>query len=312
MRALVLEGPRRLSARSVPMPRPAPGGVLVTVELAGLGGSECAGYAAPGIRPVPSIMGHGIIGTVADGRRVAVNPLRSCRQCRDCRSGQPQRCAAWSMIGVQTDGGCAQAVAVPEDALEELPGDLTWEQAAFAEPFANAVHAWELAGNPRDRIAILGAGGLGLGLVVCAAVTHSESITIADLSANRLAAAVALGATETGTAIAGHYDFVFDTVGSAETRRAALELTRPGGTCILLGFAAPLLEIEAGRFIRSERRLLGSFAYSDREFRSGLELAARCSPDWVESLAFDEVEPFLKRCLAGDFSIVKAVLRPNR
>ena len=37
----------------------------------------------------------------------------------------------------------------------------------------------------------------------------------------------------------------------------------------------------------------------------------RCKADWVANLSFAEVEPLLQRYLEGDFSTVKAALRPN-
>ena len=85
-----------------------PDEVVIDVAVAGIGGSEYLGYNNPGIRTLPNIMGHGFAGTTAEGRRVAVNPLRSCGTCAYCRQGLGQLCDDWHLIGVQSDGGFAQ------------------------------------------------------------------------------------------------------------------------------------------------------------------------------------------------------------
>jgi len=297
-------------------PAAEPNAVVIDVAVAGVGGSEYLGYNNPGIRNLPNIMGHGFAGTTAEGRRVAVNPLRSCGTCEYCRRELHQLCDDWHLIGVQSDGGFAQQVAVPEAAMVALPDHLSWEQAAFVEPFANAVNAWELSGADAGcSVAVLGAGGLGLGLVACAAGAGCAQIAVSDLSRTRLDAAAELGATACGNDTEAHpggsYDVVFDTVGSADSRRQAIELTRKAGTCVLMGFAAPDLEANAGAFIRSQRRLLGAFVYSMTQFQTAVGLAGRCKADWVANLSFAEVEPLLQRYLEGDFSTVKAALRPN-
>ncbi len=313
LKALLLEGERRLSLLDIDAPVAGPGQVFVDVEVASIGGSEYLGYKNPGIRRLPNIMGHGIAGVTAEGRRVAVNPLQSCGTCDDCLRGRYQLCSSWELIGVQSNGGFAQKVVVPATALVDLPDDLSWEQAAFVEPFANSVNAWELSGaDTGDTVAIVGAGGLGLGLVACAAEADCEEIAVADLSSGRLRAATELGANSVSADLTGRYDVVFDTVGSAEARQKAIALTRKSGTCVLLGFATPMLEIDAGDFIRSQKRIVGAFVYSVQHFMNAIQLVRRCRREWVTNLTFLEVEPLLLKYLDGDFSTVKAALRPNR
>ena len=312
MKALVLEGSRALRLREIEAPEARPGEALVRVEVAGIGGSEYLGFANPGIRPLPNVMGHSIAGIAADGRRVAVNPLRGCGTCAACLADLVQLCDSWSLIGVQSDGGFAQVVSVPMESFVELPEDLSWEQAAFVEPFANSVNAWEISGaGSSDRIAVIGAGGLGLGLTACAAEAGCETLAVCDLSPTRLQAARDLGASYVGEALDGRYDVVFDTVGSADTRQMALEATRSGGHCVFLGFASALTEIDISAVIRQQKRLSGAFVYSAGQFSRALGLARLCHRDWVRNLSFDGVVPLLEGYLAGDFSVVRAALRPN-
>jgi NADPH:quinone reductase-like Zn-dependent oxidoreductase len=59
--------------REISNPTPLDNQTIVTVVAAGIGGSEYLGFHNPGIRPLPNVMGHGIVGVIASGERVAVS-----------------------------------------------------------------------------------------------------------------------------------------------------------------------------------------------------------------------------------------------
>ena len=136
-----------------------------------------------------------------------------------------------------------------------------------------------------------------------------ESVSATDLSDNRLDIAKMLGASEVDPRQT--YDTVFDTVGTAEARKTAMDLTCKLGRCIWMGFSTPFQEIAANELIRSQRTITGAFAYSAQQFVEATKLAGRARPDWVTNLAFTEMECQLQAYLAGDFSTVKAALRPS-
>jgi len=314
VKKLVLEKKETLTLVELALPEPDADHEIVEVELAGIGGSEYLGFRNPGIRVLPNAMAHGIVGTTLDGRRVAVNPLQSCGQCACCSQDLPQLCDNWSMIGVHSDGGFAQQLAVPSSSLVELPASLCWEKAAFIEPFANSVNALDVSDASGDStVAIIGAGGLGLGLVAACVDVGCREIVISDPSTIRVKAARYLGATSLLKSSSDDtFDLVFDTVGTVSSRACAVAATKRMGTCILLGFGEPQIELDGGALIRAQKRIIGAFAYSMSQFKRAIELAKRCNPEWVESLAFSEVQAQLQKFVADDFSIVKAALRPNR
>ena len=313
MKALILENKRTLQIREYDTPKTADDHVIIDVEIAGIGGSEYLGYNNPGIRPLPSIMGHGFAGVTPEGKRVAVYPLTGCNTCQYCLNNQTQLCISWSLIGVQSNGGFAEKVSVPRDSVVDLPERLSWEQAVFVEPFANSVNAWHLSQAIKSHsVAIIGAGGLGLGLVACAKQSSCLSISVADLSENRRMATLEMGATEANPTLNGEYDIVFDTVGSTETRVQAIEVTKKGGKVVFLGFETPLQELNISEIIRHQKRLIGSFVYSKSQFEAAIELAQMCNSSWVTSIGFSEVEEYLIRFLENDFSTIKVALRPNQ
>jgi len=319
MKALVLDAPKKMVVREINDPIPLDYQTIVTVVAAGIGGSEYLGFHNPGIRPVPNVMGHGIVGVIVSGERVAVFPLSGCGDCHYCSTQQAQLCDHWSLIGVQTQGGFAEKVAVPTSNLFSLPESISWEQAAFIEPFANSVNAWELSGaTPKSSIAIVGAGGLGLGLVACAHVQGCSNITVIEPSNNRREAARMLGAhnmvddvknisaDNNDTAV---FDVVFDTVGSVSAKRTAIDITKKNGVCVFLGFEMPTVDINISEIIRHQKKLSGSFVYSPEQFQKAIALVENCRSEWVRNITVDEVESMLADFLSGDFSVIKAVLR---
>jgi S-(hydroxymethyl)glutathione dehydrogenase/alcohol dehydrogenase len=126
-----------------------------------------------------------------------------------------------------------------------------------------------------SRVAVIGAGGVGLNVVQGAAIAGCERIIAIDLRPRPLEIAREFGATDTigGTdasldvaesvreLTAGRgADFVFDTVGSPATLALALSATRKGGAVVLTGLSR--MDAQAAfpmfPFVMQEKRLLGS------------------------------------------------------
>jgi threonine dehydrogenase-like Zn-dependent dehydrogenase len=308
MQALVFTGPGAMELQSVPRPEPG-NGVLVSVRAAGICGSELHGFRSVGFRKPPLIMGHEFAGETADGRRVVVNPLVSCGHCDLCTAGRPQVCRSRELLGVQRPGGFAERVAVPASTLHDLPDAMSWETAALVEPLANAVHAWrQVADSTGDRVAVVGAGTIGL---VCLLVARRAGLDVAvvDVVPERLDLAERLGATECRTSLDGEYDVVVDAVGKASTRRSAVAAVRPAGTAVLIGLAEPEAGFDANDLVRSEKRVVGSFAYAPQDFAEALELAGDVDLDWVTPVSLADSQRTFMALAEGAALPVKAVIR---
>ena len=312
MKALMLEDKRKLTLLDVEDPVASANSQLISIKSTSIGGSEYLGFNNPGLRPLPSIMGHGFSGVTSVGKRVTVYPLSGCGQCQFCLADKVQLCDQWSLIGVQTEGGFAEKIAVPRDQLFDLPEDLTWEQSVFIEPFANAINAWEISNATRnDSIAIIGAGSIGLGIVAHAQLSESKYVHVAELSSSRRNAAMMLGASHVADKLTESYDIVFDTIGSLESRDQAISLSKKGGVCVFVGFETPNMNLNMSEIIRHQKVLKGSFVYSKQQFSQAIELAKSCDNSWVKNVSFGEVEMTLSRFIEGDFSEIKIALRPD-
>ena len=304
-------GPGVLELQDVAEPEVAEGDVLVQVRSVGICGSELHGARHPGFRKPPLIMGHEFAGTSAAGDRVVINPMLSCGHCELCRGGLRQVCRERQIIGVHRAGGFAERVAVPGSTLRPVPDWLSWDAAAMVEPAANAVHAWNRSGaGPGARVAVLGCGAIGLLCLLTALDGGAGSVDVTDLDPGRLAQARRLGAAAAGSGLTGDYDVIIDAVGTSLTRAQSVQHQRPGGTAVWLGLAQDSPGFDGNALIRSEKRVLGSFAYSDEEFARATELLRNWDLSWTPHYPLADGAEIFTGLMNGGLDPVKALLLP--
>ncbi len=276
------------------------GSVAVRPQAAGICGSEVEGFLGrqPNRKP-PLVMGHELAGVVVEvgpgadpawlGRRVAVNPVISCRSCPLCASGQRNLCPARRLIGVHEPGGFAEVATAPQANVVPLPADMAPQLGALVEPLANGVHAASLAlAEPpvAGAGAVIGAGAIGVLALQAVRAGCGSRLHVLELDAGRRAQAAALGADavhgspeELRRALRSHAtglgaDFVIDAVGRASTRRLAVDLVRPGGRVVMLGLHDDDTVFGCHDLVRRQVLLTGSYAYTDGEFGRALALLA--------------------------------------
>lgn len=301
MRAIVYTAPLTLEHRAEqPEPVAGPGEVVVEVRAVGICGSELEGFRSQSpFRVPPLVMGHELAGVRLDtGERVTVNPLIACGQCDRCLRGLRNVCRTRALVGIQRDGGFAERVAVPERCCVPLPDGVSFADGALVEPVANAVHALALAQahEPQPaRVGVIGAGMLGLATALVAQRLGVEQVVITDLSSERLETARAAGVAHTAERLDGEFDVIVDAVGSAATRATSTELLVPGGSAVWIGLHGADAGFDGLALIRGERRVLGTFAYLERDFARALEIVAQLDTStWVRDEPLEDgVEVFL-------------------
>ncbi|MFO1028020.1 MAG: alcohol dehydrogenase catalytic domain-containing protein [Acetobacteraceae bacterium] len=166
-------GPLELVERD--MPDPGPGEVRVKVQACGVCHSDS--IAVDGVLPsvpFPIVPGHEIAGVVdavgagvvgwTEGTRVGIGWFGGhCGRCDPCRRGYLIDCRNLRIPGVTYNGGYADAVVAPADALARMPDDLAPAEAApllcAGVTTYNALR--ESGARPGDVVAVLGIGGLG-------------------------------------------------------------------------------------------------------------------------------------------------------
>ncbi len=265
MRAVVLQKPLHMVLETRNRPVPGRGEVLVRVKSVGVCGSDVHYYTHGRIGPFvverPLILGHemsGIIEAVGDqvsqnriGERVAVEPGVPDRICEFCRTGHYNLCPNMQFMATPPfDGAFVDYVSVPEDFAFKLPEHVSLDEGALMEPLSVGVYAVHRSGlRAGQKVAILGAGPIGLVTLQVAKAAGASSITVFDLDASRLEIAKKLGATAVLNATEGSpeeqfrlltngrgVDIVFDAAGSPKTAALAVHLARRGGRVVMIGF----------------------------------------------------------------------------
>jgi L-iditol 2-dehydrogenase len=229
----------------VEVPAPEGDGVIVNVSSAGICGSDLhmidAGF------DLPSTLGHEVGGTLSDGRPVALEPIAPCGHCDMCVQGDYSLCrlSAGMVHGFGRDGGMAEQIIVPSRCIVPLPNNVSASDACLVEPLAVAAHGIRMLDlKPNSRVAIIGAGAIGL----AAAAILTPHVATVDIAARHDAqkeAAERLGAELEPR---GEYDAVVECAGNSEALMQAARLCKPGATILLLatywdGVTLPAFEV---------------------------------------------------------------------
>lgn len=294
MKSLVYTGPKSVEIRDVAPPQAAPGEVLLKMRLCGVCGTDIGIWGGSHPRATaPLILGHEFVGEVvadsprfARGQRVVAYPLISCGVCHPCRTGSPHICARLRLIGIDGDGGMAEYLAVPENVLFAIPEQMDDRIAALIEPLAVALRAVEQSGiGVADRVAVLGAGPIGLLVALVAKQAGAARVLISDIDPARLALAADLGfaavdirqedlAERVLAATDGDgADVVFDCAGAAPAALEMTRITRPGGTICLAALHKTPNPVALLDIAFKELRLIGSRVYTQEQFRRSIDLA---------------------------------------
>lgn len=212
---------------------PAGDGVAVRVASSGICGSDLHLLDWD----LPVVLGHELAGTTPDGRPVAVEPISPCGRCERCAGGDYNLCetAGGAIVGVGRDGGLAEVCVVPEAALVALPDGVPLSDACLIEPLAIGVHGVRRARvAPAERVAVVGAGSIGL-LGVVAAQAAGAAVDVDARHGHQREAALRLGAGLVETDGPHGYDVAVDAVGTGDALARAAALVRPGGRVLVLG-----------------------------------------------------------------------------
>lgn len=338
MKALVYPEWGRLDIQEVPAPVLGDGEVLIRVSTCGICGSELESFRrrSPRRQP-PLIMGHEFCGWVEasrntrekwdPGKPVIAHALVHCGECLPCRRGDTNLCLDRQVFGMQRPGAFAEYVAVPERVLIPWPENVSSELAVFAEPLANGINAMRQGSAPRrSRVAVIGAGPIGLMCLLAAKRIHGSQVIVADRIPERLAAARSLGADATvnvreqelASALREHWngpsaEYVIDAVGSSQTKTMSLEVTEPGGTAVWVGLHEDLIRLSTWEFTLHQKTVAGTYSGSMDDFRRAIELLSAAPFDiaWASHFPLDQGREAFQAMLGSDGLNIKAILRLN-
>lgn len=281
-----------------PVPTVGPGEMLLKLRVVGFCGTDLfkldTGAAQPG-----TVLGHELVGEVVGlgdgvtefqtGDRIAVPHHVPCGTCLMCRRGNETMCETFRE-NLMAPGGFADTVLIKArataQAAHRVPDGVSDEAAVFMEPAACVLRGVERAAVPADGVAVIqGAGSMGLlHLLVLKAALPGVRVAVVDPQEDRRDLALKLGAdaaAEPGAAARDAVgklsdgegaDAVFDTVGGAGPLKAALGLTRQGGSVVLFAHApanekgeGQAADFDLNDLFKYERRILGTYSGAVQE-----------------------------------------------
>jgi aryl-alcohol dehydrogenase len=258
---------------SVDLDEPRPDEVLVRIRATGVCHTDLTFKSRV---PGPAVLGHegagvveavgvGVTG-ISPGDHVVLS-YRSCGKCQHCRTGRQSYCASGPLLNMS--GGRADGTATLSQNGTRLFGSF-FGQSSFAQyalaaadnvvavdpaidltlaaPFGCGFQTGAgavlnvLAPEPNSRMAVFGAGGVGLAAVMAAKAVGVADVIVIDPVASRRAKAVELGAsqavdptTEDAATVARGATHALDTTGLPDVVAAALGALESRGTLVVVG-----------------------------------------------------------------------------
>jgi D-arabinose 1-dehydrogenase-like Zn-dependent alcohol dehydrogenase len=290
-----------------PVPQPGRGQVRIKVEACGICHSDALVKEGlwPGLQ-YPRVPGHEIAGRIdsvgADvtqwkpGQRVGVGWHGGhCFTCDPCRCGDFINCQFQKITAIHFDGGYAEYLIVPAEAVALIPDDLPADEAApllcAGITVFNALRNSGARGG--DLVAVLGIGGLGHLGIQYARQMGFRTVAIGR-GGDKQALAKKLGAHEYVDTGAGDPAQALQKMGGAhvilatapdsKSISALFEGLAPNGTLMVVGADAQSLTVTPLQLIRGSKSIRG--------WASG---TARDSQDTLEFSALSGVRPMIER-----------------
>jgi 2-desacetyl-2-hydroxyethyl bacteriochlorophyllide A dehydrogenase len=330
MRAISCPEPGKLTVVDIDKPQLKPGWVRVGIRHIGICGTDY--HIFEGTHPFlqyPRIMGHELSGVVLDangsdfavGDPVVINPYLNCGHCPACLEGKPNCCETLSVIGVHSDGGMTEEIAMPAGNLYPAVG-LTLEQAAMVEFLAIGAHAVRRTEiRPGWRVLVVGAGPIGLGAAIFARIAGGD-VSVVDAATDKVEAtrAMGLGAFHVGEfesqAFADKrrsgFDAVLDATGSIKVMNSSIFHTRNGGHYTLVGVITGDLVWPDAEVHRRELTIRASRNATREDFDHVMESIRRglVPTDQLRThtMSFDQVVTELPRLTREREGLIKAII----
>ncbi len=281
MKAYVLKSPGNMKYEDVKVMEPESNQVQVKVRACGICGTDLHAYAGKhDAIKYPVILGHelsGVVNKVGEkvknfntGDRVVVDPNITCGYCDNCKKGKINFCENMKSVGINYSGGFSEFVTVPEKVVYKIPDNITFKQAAIAEPISCIVHAFENTDVKNGGSAvILGTGFIGLTFLQILKGMGYYPIYIMGRNLFRNRLAKKFGADKIldnidslmKTDIIKRANLVVETTGSTDILSKTVDIVSDSGKIFAFAVYPPgeEMKIEANKIYKKEITIIGDF-----------------------------------------------------
>lgn len=264
MKAAVYHGPGDLRVEEVPVRKLKDNEVKIQVKYCGICGTDIHIFHGDGgccdVTP-PLVPGHEFSGVVAEvgagvkavkvGDRVTGDPNDMCGECYFCKNGMQHFCKNNIGIGTTVDGGFAEYVIMREKQVYKVSDDLSFIEAAMAEPISCCLHGIDLCNiKAGDTVLVIGGGPIGMIMMQLAKNAGASKVIMSEPVEEKREQVLKLGATKTidplhedVEAVLAEYcenvNVVIECVGNVHTQADAVRFAGKGATIMYFGLAAP-------------------------------------------------------------------------
>jgi L-iditol 2-dehydrogenase len=345
MKAVVLAGIHSFELQEIFKPQiQRPTDVLIKMAAVGVCGSDIhyykTGRIGDQVVQYPFIIGHecsGIVKEIGDkvtrvtvGDRIFIEPSVSCNVCSQCLANRHHTCLNVKFLGApgQLSGAFAEYLVMPQENCFVVPDELSLTDAALIEPLSIGIYSVRLAGNlTGKKIAILGAGPIGLSVFYAAKLKNIAKAYITDKIAARLYCASGLGADWIGNPDQSdivqdiHYhepeslDVVFECCGEQEALDQAIDLLKPGGSLLVVGIP----EVDRISFNISQVRRKEITIYNVRRqnhcVEESIEVLQKATQFrdslFTHRFSFEETDKAFKTVSGHENGVIKAIVAIN-
>lgn len=293
----VMTAPGVIEFREIETPSPKAGEVLVKIMEIGVCGSDI--HVWHGKHPFtsyPVTQGHEVSGEICAlgegvtefklGQKVTIQPQVVCGKCHPCRHGKYNLCEELKVMGFQTTGVASEYFAVDAKKVTPLPDTMSFDEGAMIEPLAVAVHAVRKFGDMNGmKVAVLGAGPIGILVAQAAKGMGAESVLITDVSDVRLEKAKECGIdfcvntanADFGDALVESFgpdkaDVIYDCAGNNITMGQAIKYARKGSTIILVAVFAGMANVDLAVLNDHELDLNTTMMYRNEDYIDAIQL----------------------------------------
>lgn len=293
----IMTSPKEIMFKDIPVPEITADQVLIKIMKIGICGSDIHVY--HGKHPFtsyPVTQGHEVSGEIIKlgdnvknftvGQRVTIQPQVVCGKCYPCRHGKYNLCEELKVMGFQTTGTASEFFAVDANKVTALPEEMSYDEGAMIEPLAVAVHAVKRAGDVNKmKIAVLGAGPIGILVAQTAKGLGAEKVMITDVSELRLEKAKECGIDfcvntknkDFGEAMLEDFgpdkaDVIYDCAGNNITMGQAVKYARKGSTIILVAVFSGMAELDLAVLNDHELDLNTSMMYRNEDYIDAIRL----------------------------------------
>jgi 2-desacetyl-2-hydroxyethyl bacteriochlorophyllide A dehydrogenase len=298
MKAAVYHRPgQALAIEDVVRPEPGSNELMVKVHGCGICGTDLHATHQPLDAPDEGlVLGHEFVGTIeAVGKGVAGSwvvgdavcalPFIACGTCDACRVGRPFECGSQKIVGLDIPGGFAEYVVTGAAETLVLPADLSLETAVLTEPLAVGWHAvGESQTSAADKVLVMGAGPIGLSVILWCRYLGVESIIVVEKNPARAQIAQRLGATELLNpdqdlvmelaALAINPTVVFECAGVPGLIQTSMDLVAPRGRVIVVGLFDGEDSFVPQLALVKQLQLIFTIAYTRDDFQHVIDVLA--------------------------------------